>query len=198
VKETGQLKFDASMELHINLNIDVKKSDQQVRGSLKLPNGTGKTRKVAAFVGPDKVKDAKEAGAYLVGGEELIEQIKKGGKIDFEVAVATPDMMPKMAVIAKTLGQKGLMPNPKSGTITTDIRRVVTDLNTGLVSFKNDAGGGLHCGVGKLSFADEKLEENVKTFIDEVKKMKPDGVKGTFIKSAYVTSTMGPSIALAF
>ncbi|PJA92459.1 MAG: hypothetical protein CO133_03125 [Candidatus Komeilibacteria bacterium CG_4_9_14_3_um_filter_37_5] len=103
-----------------------------------------------------------------------------------------------MAVIAKTLGQKGLMPNPKSGTITTDIRRVVTDLNTGLVSFKNDAGGGLHCGVGKLSFADEKLEENVKTFIDEVKKMKPDGVKGTFIKSAYVTSTMGPSIALAF
>lgn len=196
VKETGQLKFDASMELHINLNVDVKKSDQQVRGSLKLPHGTGKTRKVAAFVGADKVKDAKEAGAYLVGGEELIEQIKKDGKTDFDVAVATPDMMPKMAAIAKTLGQKGLMPNPKSGTITTDIKRVVTDLNTGMVSFKNDASGSLHCAVGKLSFADEKLAENVKVFIDEVKKMKPDGVKGTFIKSIYLTSTMGPSIAL--
>ncbi|MCR4280399.1 MAG: 50S ribosomal protein L1 [Candidatus Komeilibacteria bacterium] len=196
VKETGQVKFDAAVEIHVRLGIDVKKSDQMVRGTIKLPYGTGKTKRVAAFVGAEKEKDAKEAGAVLVGGEDLIAQIKKDGKTDFDVAVATPDMMSKLAVIAKTLGQKGLMPNPKAGTITTDIKKMVTDLQQGLLSLKTDATGNLHAPVGRISFAEDKLVENVTVFMDELKKMKPDGVKGSFIRAVYLTSTMGPSVQL--
>lgn len=196
VKETGVVKFDATVELHANLNIDQKKSDQQLRGSIMLPNGTGKTIRVAAFVGPDKEKEAKEAGATLVGGEDLIAKIKKTNKTDFDIAVATPDMMPKLAMIAKVLGQKGLMPNPKAGTITPDIKKIVADLNSGLVSLKNDATGNVHSAVGKISFTDEQLVENVNTFLEELKKMKPEGVKGGFIKSIYLTSSMGPSVGV--
>src|SRR3989339_509213 len=141
LKETSKVKFDASVEAHIKLGIDPKKSDQLVRTSVNLPFGTGKTKKVAAFVTPDKEKDAKAAGADLVGGKELIEQIKKDGKCDFDVAVAMPEMMKDLAVIAKTLGQKGLMPNPKSGTVTPDIKKTVEELSKGKAVFKNDDSG---------------------------------------------------------
>ncbi|OIO46881.1 MAG: 50S ribosomal protein L1 [Parcubacteria group bacterium CG1_02_37_51] len=196
VKETGVVKFDATVELHANLNIDQKKSDQQLRGTIKLPHGTGKNVRVAAFVSPDKEKIAKEAGAVLVGGEELIAEIKKTGKTDFDIAIATPDMMAKLSVIAKVLGQKGLMPNPKAGTITADVKKVVADLNKGLISLKNDATGNVHSAVGKVSFTDEQLSDNINTFIDELKKMKPEGLKGSFIKTIYLTSSMGPGIGL--
>ncbi|MFW0837910.1 MAG: 50S ribosomal protein L1 [Candidatus Komeilibacteria bacterium] len=198
LKEVSQVKFDPTIEIHVRLNIDPKKSDQQVRGAINLPNGSGKQRKIAAFVGPDKVKDAQGAGASLVGGEDLIAEIKKTGKTDFDVAVATPDMMAKLAVIAKNLGQKGLMPNPKAGTITTDIKKVVTDLTKGMINIKNDASGNVHAAVGKLSFTDDKLVSNVEYFMDELKKMKGEGVKSNFIIAAYLTSSMGPSVPIAF
>jgi len=197
VKETRQVKFDATVELHCKLGIDVQKSDQQVRGSIKLPEGTGKTKVIAAFVTPDKEKEAKAAGAALVGGEELIAKIQKSGKVEFDVAVATPAIMPKMAVIAKLLGQKGLMPNPKSGTISPDPAKIIKELNEGLVAFKNDSTGNIHLAVGRVSFSEEKLSANIEAFLEELKKLKPEGVKGSFIKTVHLSSTMGPSIQLA-
>ncbi|RJQ33630.1 50S ribosomal protein L1 [Candidatus Parcubacteria bacterium] len=194
VKETAQLKFDASIEVHAKLGIDPKKGDQIVRDSVVLPHGSGKKVKVAAFVTEDKAKDAKAAGADLVGGEELIAEIKKTSKADFDVAVTTPDMMPKLAVIAKILGQKGLMPNPKTGTIGPDVKKMVTELKTGKVSYKNDDTANVHLIVGKSSFEEKNLLENFKAFLDSLKKAKPQSVKGTYIRSMYITSSMGPSI----
>ena len=196
VKETSKVKFDATIEIHAKLNIDPKKSDQQMRASMKLPHGTGQTKRIAAFVGEDKVKEAKEAGAIIAGGEDLINEIKKTGKTDFDIVIATPDIMPKLAVIAKILGQKGMMPNPKAGTITPDPAKVIIELNSGMVSFKNDATGNLHIAVGKVSFEDKVLNENVSAFMEELKRSKPDGVKGSFIKAIYLSSSMGPSIRL--
>jgi len=198
IKETSQVKFDAAVELHSRLNIDIQKSDQQVRGSVKLPHGTGKTKIIAAFVSSDKEKEAKAAGATVVGGEELIAKIQKTGKIDFQVVVATPDMMPKMAVIAKMLGQKGLMPNPKNGTITPDPAKVIKELNEGLVAFKNDGTGNVHLAVGRISFADELIIANVEAFLEELKRLKPEGIKGSFIKTVHLSSSMGPSIPIVF
>ncbi|MBL7021846.1 50S ribosomal protein L1 [Patescibacteria group bacterium] len=197
VKETSKVKFDATVEVHAKLNIDPKKSDQQMRASLHLPHGTGQTKRIAAFVSPDKVKEAEAAGAVVAGGEDLINEIKKTGKTDFDIVIATPDMMAKLAVIAKNLGQKGLMPNPKAGTITPDPAKVIKELNSGMISFKNDTSGNLHIAVGKVSFEDKLLIENVNAFTEELKKSKPDGVKGAFIKAIYVTSSMGPSIQIA-
>lgn len=197
VKETSQVKFDATVELHCHLNIDPQKSDQQVRTSIKLPHSAGKKKKIAAFVSADKAKESKQAGAEVVGGEDLIDEIKKTGKADFDIAVAMPDMMAKMAVIAKILGQKGLMPNPKAGTITPDPAKVIKDLNQGLVIIKNDASGNIHLPVGKVSSDDKKLTANIQTFLDEMKKIKPDSLKGTFIRSVFLSSSMGPSVQLA-
>ncbi|MBT6691224.1 50S ribosomal protein L1 [Candidatus Parcubacteria bacterium] len=196
VKETSQVKFDASVEVHVRLGIDPKKGDQIVRNSVILPHGTGKTIKVAAFVPEDRAKEAKDAGADVVGSEELIESIKKTGKTDFDIAVTIPEMMKNLAVIAKILGQKGLMPNPKTGTIGPDLTKMIEELKKGKVSYKNDATANLHITIGKVSFEDKQLIENLEKFTDSLKKSKPQSLKGTFIKSLYLTSSMGPSIKI--
>jgi large subunit ribosomal protein L1 len=188
------VKFDAAVEVHFRLGIDPKKGDQNVRASAVLPHGTGKVVKVAAFVSPDKEAEARSAGADVVGGEELIAEIAKTGKADFDVAVATPDMMKQLAPIAKVLGQKGLMPNPKTGTVAPDVKRMVEELKKGKVNFKNDDGANLHQVIGKLSFTDAQLEENYKTLIDSVQKAKPETVKSSLIRAIYLTTSMGPSI----
>ena len=193
-KETAKTKFDSSIEVHIRLGIDPKKSDQQVRSAVTLPYGTGKTKKIVAFVAPDKEKEAKDAGADIVGGQDLIEEIKKTGKADFDVAVATPDMMPKLAVIAKTLGPRGLMPSPKNETITTNLAKTIDELKKGKVSFKNDDTSNIHQAIGKTSFEDKQLIENYQTLIDALKKAKPSSAKGTFIQNISISSTMGPGI----
>lgn len=197
VKETSQVKFDASVEVHAKLGIDPKKGDQIVRNSVVLPHGTGKTVKVAAFVPEAKAKEAKAAGADIAGGEELINEIKKTSKTDFDIAVTIPEMMPKLAAIAKILGQKGLMPNPKTGTIGPDIAKMVGELKKGKISYKNDANSNIHLSIGKVSFADEQLLENFKVFLDSLKKSKPQSIKGTYIKSLFLTSSMGPSIKIS-
>lgn len=198
VKETASLKFDASIEVHAKLGIDPKKGDQIVRDSVVLPHGSGKKVRVAAFVADANAKEAKAAGADLVGGEELINEIKKNGKTDFDVAVTTPDMMPKLAAIAKTLGQKGLMPNPKTGTIGPDVKKMVTELKAGKVSYKNDDTSNVHIIIGKVSFEENKLLENFKAFLDSLKKAKPQSMKGTYIKTMHITSSMGPSVKVEF
>ncbi len=189
--------FDASVEVHCNLGIDPKKTDQQLRSTVVLPHGTGKDKRVAAFVGPDKEAEAKEAGAALVGGEELVAEIKKTEKTDFDVAVATPQMMPKIAGIAKILGTRGLMPSPKNDTVTDNIGQAVADLKGGKVAFKNDNTANIHQVVGRLSFGADKLTENITTFVEAIKKAKPAGSKGTYIKSLSICTTMGPSIQIS-
>lgn len=194
VKETSCVKFDAAVEIHVRLGIDIKKSEQTVRASVLLPHGTGKTRKVAAFVQADKEKDAKDAGADIVGGKEFIEKIKKDGICDFDVAVATPEIMKDMAVIAKTLGQKGLMPNPKTGTVTSNIKQTIEEIKKGRVDFKNDDTGNVHAAIGRVSFTEQQLTENINAFMEALKKAKPDTIKGTYIKGVTISSTMGPGI----
>jgi large subunit ribosomal protein L1 len=194
IKAEPQPKFDASVEVHLRLGVDVKQANQQVRGSVVLPNGIGKTKRVAVFCAEDKQKAAKEAGATLVGGEELVKEIQTTGKCDFDVAVATPEMMKLLAPIAKILGQKGLMPNPKTETITPDVAKAVENLNKGKVSFKADDTGNVHQMIGKLSFDAVKLLENLNTFVDAVKRVKPSGAKGTYIMNATLTTTMGPAV----
>jgi large subunit ribosomal protein L1 len=197
IKETSTAKFDATVELHIRLGIDAKKTEQQTRGAISLPHGTGKDKKVAAFVSGEKEKEAQQAGADLVGGEELIAQIKATGKVDFDVAVATPDMMSKLAAIAKILGPKGLMPSPKNETISPNIAKVIGELKKGKVSFKNDDTGNINLGVGKVSFDPQKLIENITTVIDAVKRAKPVSAKGVFIQNISLSSSMGPGVRLA-
>lgn len=194
VKETANTKFDSTIEVHVRLGIDPKKSDQQIRSTVSLPHGTGKTKKVAAFVGPNDEKAAKEAGADVIYTEEDIKRLKDTGKIDFEIAIATPEMMPKMAVVAKVLGPKGLMPNPKTDTVGTDVKKMIGELKKGKAAFKNDDGSNIHLGVGKASFTAEQLKENITTFIDVIKKLKPSSAKGTYIKGIFLTSSMGPSV----
>jgi len=194
-KKTSTTKFDSSIEVHIRLGVDPKESDQQVRSTVTLPHGTGKTKKVAAFVStPDQEKEAKKAGAELVGGEELIAEIAKTSKCDFEVAVATPEMMPKMAKIAKVLGPRGLMPSPKNETVTPNIGKAIEAMRGGKVAFKSDDTGNLHQVIGRSSFTEDQLAVNFETFMDAVRRSKPSTSKGTYIKSVVLTSTMGPSI----
>jgi len=196
VKKTSNTKFDATVEIHVNLGIDVKKGDQQVRTTITLPHATGKTKKVCAFVNPDKEKEAKEAGADVVGGEELIAEIAKTSKFDFDVAVATPDMMAKLAKIAKILGPAGLMPNPKTETVGPNVKKMVEELKKGKLAFKNDATGNLHQMIGKVSMDSKALVENFSVFMDAIKKAKPASSKGIYIKSVTLKSTMGPGIHL--
>ncbi len=196
IQKITKTKFDSSVEVHVNLGIDVKKGDQQVRSTIIFPHATGKTKKVAAFVSGDKEKDAKEAGADLVGGEELIAEIAKSGKTNFDVAVATPDMMVKLSKIAKILGPSGLMPNPKTDTVGPNVKKMVEEIKKGKVSFKNDTQGNLHQVIGKISTPAENLSENFTVFIEAVKKSKPASSKGTYLKSVTLKSTMGPGVHL--
>ncbi len=196
VKETSKVKFDASVEMHFHLGIDPKKGEQVVRGSVVMPNGIGKTKRIAVFTTPAHEKEAKEAGADIVGGKELIESIKKDGKCDFDIAVAVPEIMKDLSAIAKTLGQKGLMPNPKTGTVTGDVKGAVAEIKKGKIDFKNDDTANVHAMVGKVSFEDSKLEQNIRALLDAVKRAKPDTVKGTFIESCYINSTMGPGVKI--
>ena len=193
-KKTANTKFVGSMEVHIRTLIDAKKTDQSVRGTVSLPNGTGKSKKVAAFVTEGKEKEAKDAGAALVGGEELIKQIKETEKTDFDVAVAEPALMPKLAQIAKILGTRGLMPNPKTGTVGANIGQMVKEIAGGKVNYKNDDSGNVHQIIGKSNFDSAKLLENFKAFIAAVQQSRPTTVKGQFISSVSINSTMGPGI----
>lgn len=198
VKKTANVKFDSSVEVHVNLGIDPKKSDQQVRSTATLPHGTGKSKRVAAFVAaPEKEKEAKDAGADLVGGEELIAEIAKTGKIEFDVAVATPDMMPKMAKVAKILGPRGLMPSPKNETVTPQVGKAVAALKGGKVAFKNDVTGNVHQVIGKSSFGDDQLTENFTVLMEALRRAKPASSKGTYIKNVTLSSTMGPGVKVA-
>lgn len=194
VKQTSKTKFDSSIEVHLNLGIDVKKGDQQVRSTILFPHSIGKSKKVLAFVPADKEKEAKEAGADTVGGEELINEIAKTGKVDCDVAVATPDMMVKLAKVAKVLGPSGLMPNPKTETVGANIKKIIEEIKKGKVAFKNDATANMHQVIGKASLGNKELLENFTTFVEAIKKVKPASSKGVYIKSATLTSTMGPAV----
>ncbi|MDD5294505.1 MAG: 50S ribosomal protein L1 [Patescibacteria group bacterium] len=193
-KKLSKTKFDASVEVHFRLGIDTKKGDQQIRSTVSLPHGTGKTVKVAAFVMPEKVKEVKAAGADLAGGEELIAEIKKTEKTDFQVAVAEPAMMKNLAAIAKILGTRGLMPSPKNETVTPNPAKAVAELKKGKVSFRSDDTGNVHAVTGKVSFPEGELQENYNVFLEAVKKAKPTSSKGVYIKNIAISSSMGPGI----
>jgi large subunit ribosomal protein L1 len=195
VKQIANAKFDETVELHIKLGIDPKQSDQIVRGTVTLPHGIGKTRKVAVITKGEKQKEAHDAGADLVGGDDLIEDISKG-VLDFDILVATPDIMKDLSKVAKILGPKGLMPNPKAGTVTFEVGETVKELKKGRVEYKNDSYGIIHCSVGKVSFDKEKLADNIKVLFEVILKAKPSSSKGQYIKSISISSTMGPGVYL--
>lgn len=194
VKKTATTKFDGSVEVHCILGIDPSKNEQQVRVTVALPHGTGKTKKVAAFVDAVHEKEAEAAGADIVATEQTIAEIASSGKINFDIAIAVPAMMPKLAKIAKILGPKGLMPNPKSETVTTDLKKTVSELKKGKLTFKNDDTGNVHLAIGKISFEPVKLVENLKTVMDALRRSKPASSKGIFLKGCSISSTMGPAI----
>lgn len=196
VKRTSTVKFDASVELHVHLGIDPKKADQSVRGTAKLPHGTGKQLKIAVFASGQAADEAKAAGADTVGAEELIKSIKEKGITDFDIAVAAPEIMKQLAPIAKTLGQRGLMPNPKNETVNPNPAAVVQELRSGKVAFRSDDSGNLHQMVGKVSFDEPRLVENVKAMLDAVKRVKPSEAKGTYLLNITLTSTMGPAVRI--
>jgi len=196
-KATANTKFTGSIELHVRLGIDPKKADQLVRGSVTLPHGTGKQKKVAVFATGPAADAAKKAGAALVGGEELIKEVKLKNGIDADVVVATPDMMKHLSQVAKILGPRGLMPNPKNETVTPDVAKAVTELSGGKVTFRNDESGNLHQAVGKVSFTDEQILDNANAFLEAVKRVKPTTVKGTYLVSITLTSTMGPGVRVS-
>lgn len=193
-KKTATTKFVGSIEVHVKTAIDAKKTDQAIRGSVTLPHGTGKTRKIAAFVTETNEAAAKAAGAEVVGGEELIKQIKETSKTDFDVAVAEPAMMPKLAQIAKILGTRGMMPNPKTGTVSENIAAAIKEIAGGKVNFKNDNTGNVHQVIGKTNFDSAQLAENLKTFLESLHATKPAAVKKAFLTSMSLNSTMGPGI----
>lgn len=197
VKKSSTVKFDPTVELHLKLGIDPKKGEQLVRVTVTMPHATGKNKRIAAFVGADKEKDAREAGADVVGGEDLIAELAKAEKINFDVAVATPEMMPKLAKVAKILGPKGLMPNPKTDTVGANVKKMIEELKRGKVTLKNDDGANLHASLGKLSLGPQALAENLKTVLEAVKRAKPASSKGVYIQNAVLTASMGPAIHLA-
>jgi large subunit ribosomal protein L1 len=194
VQQTGKAKFDETVELHVRLGVDSRHADQQVRGAVVLPHGTGRTAKVLVFAKGPKADEAKEAGADYVGDDDLVEKITKENWFDFDVVVATPDMMGKIGRLGKVLGPKGLMPNPKSGTVTMDVTKAINDVKAGKVEYRLDKSNIIHCPIGKVSFGQEKLEENLKTIMEAIIKAKPSAAKGQYIKSASIATTMGPGI----
>ncbi|MDO8489806.1 MAG: 50S ribosomal protein L1 [bacterium] len=194
VLKASSEKFDASIEVHVNTGINPKKGDQIVRGSVVLPHGVGKTKRIAVFAEGEKADEARAAGADIVGGAELIAEIKTTGKADFDVAIATPDMMKTIAGVAKILGPKGLMPAPKNETVTNNLKAAIEQVKKGKVNFKNDDSSNVHQSIGKRSFEHAKLLENYIVLMDVLKKSRPSATKGAFIKSITITSTMGPGI----
>jgi len=195
VKANATAKFDETVEIALNLGVDPRHADQMVRGVVSLPKGTGKDVRVAVFAKGDKAEEAKKAGAEVVGAEDLMEQIQ-GGKIDFERVIATPDMMGVVGRLGKVLGPKGLMPNPKLGTVTMDVAKAVTDAKSGQVEFRVEKAGIVHAGIGKASFSEGDLKENFTAFMDAIIKGKPSGAKGKFVKKLSVSSTMGPGVKI--
>ncbi|MFQ5958291.1 MAG: 50S ribosomal protein L1 [Alphaproteobacteria bacterium] len=193
LKERAQTKFDETVEIALNLGVDPRHADQMVRGAVQLPHGTGKAVRVAVFARGPKADEAKEAGADLVGAEDLAERVQ-AGEIDFDRCVATPDMMPVVGKLGKVLGPRGLMPNPKLGTVTQDIAAAVTAAKGGQVQFRVEKAGIVHAGVGKASFSEAQLVDNVRAFVDAINRAKPSGAKGTFLKKLALSSTMGPGI----
>lgn len=194
ILKTAKAKFDESVEVHIKLGVDPRHADQQVRGVVVLPHGTGKTLRVLVFAKGDKAKEAEAAGADFVGAEELVAKIQGENWFDYDVVVATPDMMGVVGRLGKVLGPKGLMPNPKSGTVTFDIEKAIKEIKAGKVEYRLDKTAIIHVSIGKVSFGAEKLEENFKTLMEAVVKAKPAAAKGTYLKSVVVVSTMGPSV----
>ncbi|MBG0765064.1 MAG: 50S ribosomal protein L1 [Tissierellales bacterium] len=196
VQETANANFDETIELHIRLGVDPRHADQQVRGAIVLPHGTGKTKKVLVFAKGEKATEAEEAGADYVGGQEYAEKIQNENWFDFDVVVATPDMMGVVGRLGRVLGPKGLMPNPKSGTVTMDVKNAVEDIKAGKVEYRVDKTAIVHVPVGKKSFGSEKLYENVKTLLDAVIKARPAAAKGRYLRSITIASTMGPGIKI--
>lgn len=193
-KGTSTTKFDSTIEVAIKLNIDSKKADQQLRGSLVLPHGTGKSKRILVIAKGDAASAAKAAGADFVGDTDMIEKIEKENWFDYDVIVATPDMMPLLGKIGKILGPKGLMPNPKTGTVTPNVEKAINDIKGGMIEYKNDQFGNIHTIIGKSSFDNKKLEENLSYVINTLEKAKPASVKGVFIENISISSTMGPGI----
>ena len=196
VKANASAKFDETIEVAMNLGVDPRHADQMVRGSVNLPNGTGKTARVAVFARGPKADEAREAGADIVGAEDLMETVQ-GGKIDFDKCIATPDMMPIVGRLGKVLGPRGLMPNPKIGTVTMDVAAAVAAEKGGKVDFRVEKAGVIHAGVGKASFGEDKIAENVRALVDAVQKAKPSGAKGTYVKKVSLSSTMGAGVSIA-
>ena len=190
--QTAKAKFDESVEVHVRLGIDPKNGEQQVRATVKLPHGSGKTKTIAVFT--ENEKEAKQSGADIVGGEDLIKKIKTKGTVDFDLALATPEMMPKLAQIAKILGPKGLMPSPKNETLTSNISQTVKELKGGKIAFRNDETSNIHQMIGKISWDDKQLIENYQALIEAIQKAKPAGVKGIYLKSVSICSTMGKAV----
>jgi large subunit ribosomal protein L1 len=195
LKKTSNAKFNETIDIAINLGIDAKKSDQNVRGSMVLPNGTGKTLRVIVFAQSEQVDAAKNAGADKVGFEDLAEEIKSGFS-EFDVVIATPDTMRIVGQLGKILGPKGMMPNPKDGTVTKNVEDAVIKAKTGQIRFRNDKGGVVHCPIGKIDFSEESIKENLESLLDAIMKSKPSSAKGAFIKKVTVSSTMGPGITI--
>jgi large subunit ribosomal protein L1 len=195
IKGAAAAKFDETLEIALNLGVDPRHADQMVRGVVSLPNGTGKTVRVAVFARGAKADEAKAAGADIVGAEDLLEIIQ-GGKIDFDRCIATPDMMPLVGRLGKILGPRNLMPNPKVGTVTMDVKTAVEAAKGGEVQFKVEKAGVIHAGIGKVSFSDDKLAQNVRAFVDAVAKARPAGAKGSYLKKVSLSSTMGPGVSV--
>ena len=196
VKETSNTKFDATIDVAMYLNLDTKKADQQLRGAIVLPHGTGKTKKVLVIAKGDAQKAARDAGADYVGDMDMVEKIEKENWFDFDTLIATPDAMPLLGKLGRVLGPKGLMPNPKTGTVTMDVAKAVTDVKSGRVEYRTDSFGNVHGIIGKSSFDEEKLLENLNTFVSTILKLKPSTVKGDYVKNISISSTMGPGIKI--
>lgn len=195
-KKTSTTKFDASVELAINLNLDTKKADQQLRGTICLPNGTGKTKRILVIAKGPKAEEAKQAGADFVGDTDYLEKIEKENWFEFDVLIATPDMMPVLGKLGKVLGPKGLMPNPKTGTVTMDINKAVLEVKQGRIEYRTDSYGNVHAIIGKVSFTEKQLLENLEAFVSLILKTKPATVKGTYVKNISIATTMGPGIKI--
>ena len=196
VKKAANAKFDETVEAHLRMGLDGRHADQQIRGAVVLPHGTGKTVKVLVFAKGEKIDEAQAAGADYVGGEELIPKIQNEGWLDFDVVVATPDMMGVVGRIGRVLGPKGLMPNPKAGTVTPDVAKAIADIKAGKIEYRLDKNNIVHVPVGKASFTEEQLADNFQALIDEINKVKPAAAKGQYMKSVTLTSTMGPGVKL--